>query len=390
MGSGQTYRLITISVALIFVALLYCGCIEHRFMYKFDRQGVCDFSYQARGDSLDIYEPEGSYPASPLFLVQTSTEIDSSGNETHILEAQTRIWGDSLPRTLGLKEVPFAEVFLKHPGELTRTPLFFMTFYNFECRFEGRRRSELEGDRWEFIPEECRRLESGEDSTLSNDERQILEEKYAAGMLLWNRERYKLRTREILETSLANRPEADLPQQWVDSALVEADSLIDAYASSIAVIDLDLVNLEWWDELEPRINQVLTENLNMIGDTILHGEIVYVSELLEMRHQVTEDLMDESFEVRADLPGRVINDNSMAMEVGVLIWKFNGEDLADNDVLMRATSLYLFPGRIAGVLVLALAIFLAVKLRKPKTAMEVETPEEPPQTHENPPPMGHG
>ena len=190
--------------------------------------------------------------------------------------------------------------------------------------------------------------------------------------------------------SLANRPEVDLPRQWVDSAMVEADSLINAYASSLAVLDLDLVDLEWWDELSPQINQILGENLNMIGDTILYGEIVQVGELLEMRHKVTEDLMDESFQIRADMPGRVISDNSEAMEVGVLIWTFNGEDLENDDILLKATSLYLYPGRIVGVLILALAIFLAVKFRKPKTPDETEEPEEPPQTHENPPPMGHG
>jgi hypothetical protein len=291
---------------------------------------------------------------------------------------------------LGLKEVPFAEVFLEHPARLVRTPLFFVSFYNFECRFEGRNRTELEGDLWMYIPEECRVLESGEDTTLSDHERLILEEKYAAGMIIWNTERYKLRAREIITRSMANRPEVDLPQQWVDSAMVEADSLIDAYASSIAVVDLDLVNLEWWDDLAPRINQILTENLNIIGDTIIFGEIVQVGELLEMRHQVTEDLMDESFKIRTDMPGRVISDNSLAMEEGVLIWTFNGEDLEDDDILLKATSLYLYPGRIIGVLVLALAVFLAVKLRKPKMPEETAEAEEPPQTHENPPPMGHG
>ncbi len=374
---------------VLFIPFLFVGCIEHRFFYRFDLDGVCDFDYVARGDSLDIYDPPGSFPAEPLFQVQTRTEVDSSGTETYILEAHTRIRGDSLPRTLGLKEVPWTEVFLKHPAHLARTPLFFAAIYKFEGIFKGRNRTEIEGERWKYIPQECHILENDADSTLTEEQRLILEEKYAAGMIIWNTERYKLRMREIIQRALTNRPDLDIPPKWIDSALVEVDAMIQVYAASKQLLDLDLSSLEWWEELSPVAHQIISENLNVMGDTTLKADLISVAELLEMRHQVTEDLLDENFEIHLDLPGRFISDNSEVMEAGILIWKFDGEEIVNDDFQMHAVSLYLFGARIIGFLVLLLAIFLAVILkRQPNKPEQAEPPAASP--HDSIPPTGHG
>ena len=374
-------------VALLLLLMMQ-GCIEHRFFYKFNVDGVCDFYYSARGDSLDIYDPAGSFPTEPLFTVNSWTEVDSAGTETHVLEAQGRFNPDDLPGTLGLKEIPWTDVFLKHPSRLYRTPLFFASIYKFQATFQSRERTATEGERWDHIPEECRVLESDEDTTLTDEERSILEEKYAAGMLLWNAERYKLRVREILQQALELNAKTNIPPDWVDSALTEVDSLIDAYLAAIKVEELDLANLEWWDDLAVGTNQILFENLNFIGDSTLQADIAHIGELLEMRHRVTEDLMDESFIIRVDLPGHTINANTKESDEGVLVWRFDGNDLADDNYVIRAYSFYVFGDRVIGALVLSLAIFLAVKLRRP--GEKKESVEPPPPSQDSIPPTGHG
>lgn len=375
-------------LAAFLLVLTMQGCIEHRFLYKFNVDGTCDFYYSARGDSLDIYDPAGSFPTEPLFIVKSRTEVDTAGTETHVLEAQGRFNPDDLPGTLGLKEIPWTEVFLKHPARLYRTPLFFVSIYIFQNTFESRERTVTEGERWNYIPEECRLLESEEDSALTDGERRILEEKYAAGMLLWNAERYKLRVREILQRALELNPEITIPPEWVDSALAEVDSLIDAYLAAISVEDLDLANLEWWDDLSAGTNQILFENLNFIGDSTLQADITHIGELLEMRHRVTEDIMDESFIIRVDLPGQTISSNTKESEEGVLVWRFDGSDLADDNYVIKAYSFYVFSDRVIGALVLLLAIYLAVKLKSP--AEKKESVEPPPPSHDSIPPVGHG
>lgn len=355
------------------------GCLECRYLYKFNLDGTCDFDYLAKGDSADIYEPAGSAPDTLFFKVKTWTELDTANREVYLLEATGRFSPDSLPANLGLKGAPWTSVFLQHPARLVRTPLFFLNIYKFQGSFRSRDRTATEGDPWDFIPEECRVLEGGEDSLLTQADRAVLEEKYAAGLLIWNMERYKRRFRQILQTVLEEHPaKAPVRPEWVDSALTEVDSLMDTYATSIPTENIDLVNLEWWKNLSPQANLILTENLNSIGDSVSLAEIERVGDIMELRHRVNEDLLDDSFEVRADLPGRVVSSNASAMEVGVLLWKFLGEDLQDKDYDMQAVSIYIFPARVVGVLVLILALYLGMKFRKTGERKEPAEPPPPP------------
>ncbi len=390
MEKRKSAPLITAAV-LLFVGMFGSGCISHTFLYKFDLTGECEFTYIARGDSADIFNPPGSYPTEPFFEVTTRKEVDSTGTETFILEAHQLLPGDSLPETMGLRSTPGTEVFLEHPTKLRRTSLFFAVVFKFDEVFKGRKRTEIEGEKWDFIPEECRILENDPDSLgISEADHIVLKEKYAEGLLRWNKERYKRRIREILERAQKLHPDIKVPDEWLESALAETDSLIEAHTSVLDFDELNLSDLEWWDDLSAEVNLILSENLNIIGDSTLKAEIVHIGELLEMRHQVTEDLMDESFEVRVDLPGRVLKSNAKAMDTGVLIWKFEGEDLADDDITLSALSLYLFADRIAGILVLIVALFLAIKLRRrtPESGEEGESPTLP--EHDSIPPVGHG
>ena len=253
MENRRIKQSLTIFTLLCFITLFSQGCISHFYTYKFGLDGNCDFSYEAKGDSADIYNPLGTYPESPFFVIETSTEVDSSGNTVFILQASRRFPPDSLPTTLGLREVPWTNVFLQHPAELKKTNLLFASIYKFKCTFKGRDLINTQGDRWKYIPPECKILETDADSTLSEDERAILEKEYLTGLLIWNTERYKLRFREIIKRVLTNNPEVTVPVEWVDSALVEVDYLIETYASGVELESTDFSNLEWWDDIAPDV-----------------------------------------------------------------------------------------------------------------------------------------
>jgi hypothetical protein len=376
------YRSVISLIGIGVFILITSGCIEHHYSYKVNMDGGVDFTYQARGDSVDIYNPHGSFPEDPFYKTKVWTEYDSNGAPTYVLEAQAHYTNGKPPATIGLREVPWGEILLHHPVTISRNPYFFFNLYRYAQTFIGRRSTDLEGDRWRYIPEECKVLETGGDSLLSDTERAVLEEKYAAGMLIWNAERYKMRVRQILERTLRQHPEYRIPQEWVDSSLAATDSMIYAY-SLAAQLDsktksLDQVNLEWWGAIsEPLLDEIL-KNLNTIGDTTLPGELLRISELLELRHQVSEDLLDESYEIRVDLPGRILKSNSNVMDKGVLVWKIFGQDLQEADVTLKASSLYLFPARIVGFLVLLAAIYLAIRLPRKKREQTVSAPPPPP------------
>lgn len=366
--------------------LLNSGCLERHYQYKMNLDGSCDFTYQARGDSADIYDPVGSYPEAPFFKIKTWSETDTAGKVTQVLEANASYTADSIPATLGLREVPWTSILLQHPARFNRKAFFFFNTYKFALTFQGRDRNGIEGDRWKYIPEECRALENGEDSLLSQAERAVLEEKYAAGMLLWNVERYKLRFQEIIQRAMQLHSKTKVSQAWVDSAMTELDTLLDALFHSVqmqATRGLDKINLEWWDALEPQANRILTQNLNIMGDSALAAEVLRVADLLELRHQVSKDLLDESFEIRVDLPGRITKSNAPTMDKGVLVWKYLGEDMQESDVALEASSLYLYPGRITVAIGLLVIGFLVWRFRKarPPEVMDQPPPPPPPRKH---------
>jgi len=361
--------------------ILSSGCIERHYSYKMNLDGSCEFTYEAKGDSADIYDPVGSYPESPFFNVTTRHETDDSGRTSFVLEAKALFHHDTIPAVLGLREVPWTEILLHHPAKFSHTDFFLFNRYHFQLTFVGRKRDAIEGDRWRYIPDECRVLESGKDSLLSEEERATLEEKYAAGMILWNLERYRMRLHEIIRRSLALHPEIKISPAWIDSANADLDSLLDLHFRAVQYLaaekKLDQISLEWWKDLEPAAQQIILENLNIIGDAALANEILRVSQLLEMQHQVSEDLSDESFEIRLDMPGRVTHSNSQTMEKGVLVWKYIGEDFAADDLVLEASSLYLFPVRIAGALVFLILLILAIRSRRRKSAAEAGPPPPP-------------
>ncbi len=361
---------------------LESGCIEHHYSYKVNLDGSVDFVYQASGDSVDIYNPLGSFPEDPFYKTKVWTEYDSNGAPTYVLEAKAHYANGTPPATIGLREVSWGEILLHHPVAINKNPYFFFNLYRYVQTFVGRHSTDLEGDRWSYIPEECKVLESGGDSLLTDSERSSLEEKYAAGMLLWNAERYKMRVRQIIERTMDEHPEYRIPKAWVDSSLAASDSLIYAYFLA-AQLDtttksLDQINLEWWGAIsEPLLHEIL-KNLNTIGDTTFPGELQRISELLELRHQVSEDLLDESYEIRVDLPGRIMKSNSNAMDRGILVWKLFGQDLQEGNVTLEASSLYLFPSRIVGFLVLLVAFYLAIRMTRKKREQSVAPPPPPP------------
>ena len=52
----------------------------------------------------------------------------------------------------------------------------------------------------------------------------------------------------------------------------------------------------------------------------------------------TEDLADEKWEVRVQMPGTVTEHNADAVEDGVLVWRFSAIAINDRDQVCRATS----------------------------------------------------
>jgi hypothetical protein len=220
-----------------------------------------------------------------------------------------------------------------------------LNLYKFEQVFQNRKLTATEGDRWKFIPPECKVLEGGGDSLLNPAERAVLEEKYSGGMILWNANRYHLCFQEIIQRLTTGPPEIALPTAQREELLARLDTIVDRQSRNEQMVSpggkLDMVNLEWWNDLFPQANVLIEQYLNPSGAAAFQQQIITVEDMLEFRHKVTEDLRDESYTIRVDMPGRVMRSTTQVMEKGVLVWKLLGQDIDDADVTLQATSIYL-------------------------------------------------
>jgi hypothetical protein len=103
--------------------------------------------------------------------------------------------------------------------------------------------------------------------------------------------------------------------------------------------------------------------LNPSAEAAFQQRLVTVENQLEFRHKITEDLKDESYTIRVDMPGRVMRSTTKVMEKGVLVWKLLGQDIDDADVTLQATSIYLNPLNIVVSLGAVLILILVTHAR---------------------------
>jgi hypothetical protein len=66
--------------------------------------------------------------------------------------------------------------------------------------------------------------------------------------------------------------------------------------------------------------------------------VLHALELGLVRSDRVQDLDDESFEVEVSLPGSVVEGNFLVAEGGVARFSFKGENLRDQDVVLRVVS----------------------------------------------------
>jgi hypothetical protein len=197
-----------------------------------------------------------------------------------------------------------------------------------------------------------------------------------------------MRLQETVNLARERYPDIEIPQAWIDSALVEGDAFIDNYVATHKWDSLDFADLEWWADLKPYTDRILAENLNIIGDTTFQTDLVHIGDMLELRHQVTEDLVDDTFVIRVKLPGFLISSNSESKEGEALVWEFDGDGLNDDNIEVKAVSVHIFFGRVIGALVLILVVLLGIQFRRPRQK-KGDSPEQAVPTS-SAPPTGHG
>ncbi len=331
----STLRFIIFSLAVI----IQSGCVEHSLKLTVLSENKLNIDYTMQGDRIDMEDGLEHIPDSTIW--NSSRSIKENDDETiHIFKSSLLLDSlELLSEALDWSKNSPDSVYLFKKAKVNVNEYFFLKIYTFYGYFQSRNFTHKYGDIWDYIPLECKVLEN--DNTvdaMTSSEVEILEKKYALGLIQWNRARYEQRFHKvwkIMKHKLADL--RSIPQSSFSIAFSGWKDDIRQHLNSIDADNPDLLALEWWEDLRPQFLGHFVDLLGMENISLVEQ----VSESIDKDYRISRDLDDEQFELELILPGIALNSDGTKQDDGSLIWKFSGKELMDGDIDMHSQSIQL-------------------------------------------------
>lgn len=358
-------RLLYLSTALI----LLTGCLEHRYFLRVGPDDRCRASYRLKGDGPDIQDGRELLPDSASWHLLRSVE-ESEDQTTHIIEGGIDFNHPAdIERGFDWNRKPSDSVYFRPQLILTSRRVPFGSVHKFLGRLKSREFNRFYGDVWEYVPPECRILENKElKEKLSEGDQEILEKKFALGILQWNRNRYE---RILDETVRVFRLRGELPPDSgsIAISIVRAgwESDIHSYLNNIELGQPETANLNWWSDLRPLF---LGRLLDLVGASRII-EAGVIADAFEQQYQITKDLEDDSFIFDICLPGRMMKTNG-DRSGDTLHWEASGKDFQNTDIEMVAVSFLPDNGQIGVAVGVVILISMGLMWRNRRLQSDVE------------------
>ncbi len=358
-------KIITISVILAFVSLL-AGCLEHRYRITAQADKSVGVEYELRGDRVDLEDGNELLPDSMIWSVVRSIE-ETEDQTTHILKGFRFIktfeeLGSSLDWQKGAED----SIYFRPQISLTARSIVFGKIWFFSTVIPSRRFIESFGDIWDYVPEECRVIENENDlKNVPADEVKMLERKFGLGVIQWNRARYERSFDRVWQICAAQNlliPDENqiglsvAKAGWVDD--------LHLYLNSLDVGEPQTANLNWWTDIKGNFidrfsNLVPQDNIEIVGR---------IADAIERNYLISKDLEDDKFLFDLTLPGFISAGNGIRTEQTVS-WNVSGKDIANEDVILTASTFQLDFAQITGTLFLIALIVWGLTRRKKRTTI---------------------
>lgn len=299
--------------------------------------------------------PDTGSAATRAALARSSWPLDAGEDEPRAGLAVTRDFArlEDVPRHFAPDSEPYRSAYLERTGSLTIRADGARTVYVFERVFHGRdhaRFATLERA-FESLPEELRQRFADEQAISAVDW-----ELTAGAVRAAFRENARLFARDAL-LGVFTRGDASLDPRAVEGIVARAG---DAVAEVVTVPRLAAIAGHSADEragearpaaeapnplesLEQEARSVLRASVEqslaaarVSGPT--RNAVLFALEWGFTAHDHTVDLGDETFEVSVTLPGTLVGGNFGSAAGATARWEFEGEELRDRDLVLRAVS----------------------------------------------------
>ncbi|MEM7203410.1 MAG: hypothetical protein AAF628_24315 [Planctomycetota bacterium] len=335
-GSRQL-RSILVVVLLVGGAPL-TGCLDREEDLTISPAGEVHVVHRITGDQADLDAGAARYPTHAPFSVQREAHVDRDGRRKVTLRSTATFRSvDALPEHFGPARDPRAAGALRQQSRLRQWVADGKRYYRFERVYRPRA--------WADYAVFYRRAFDPVREHIDNADaiwRQPLGERVRVVRALCSYERMKL-------------------QQWVAAGLHDA---LPGGAAELAALQLRAAIANYFDRVvdDHRLASSLTERLDELDrlcakiqtdveDLVARycrdqlgfdqGALAALQRHLQRSQHdfaVSQDLEDEHFVVRLELPGDLVAHNGDRVVDGHVVWEFDGRDLRDRSHRLLAIS----------------------------------------------------
>ncbi len=349
---------IFIKFSLIPVTLL-CGCIEHTFNLTVLPESEIEIVYNASGDVMDFNDDGQLMPDSTIWNIRTWTE--KRNDETvHNVEARLRL-ADllELNKQLNWQHSDADSVHLQSSFTVEKLPKLLGTIWRFTGVMFSRDFNKIYGDIWDYVPADCKALEDAKlMEKMTSGEIEILEEKFALGVIQWNINRFKRLFDRVWDAAMIHLPDlTETSETTLSIARTGWEEDLHQYLNELEIGEPSVANLDWWTDLRPiflgRLIDVTgpqtADLLGRIGDAIEH------------KYQISKDIEDDQYNFIVTMPGKTISSNGSPSKEGHIKWELPGKELQNEDIIMTAKNFELSTWRAVIMIFLVVLILNYVR-----------------------------
>ncbi len=334
-------RIAAVPIVLALIALALPGCLERKETIRVHRTGAVDLEIEISGDPADFASGDALPEEAGGWTVQKDeTQTDEQGRQTRNRTARMSVrGGQPLPDTFARPDGPEAATALRFPTEVRIEKRPDGTYYHFRRVYQPR-----EGARYDYYTRLFQ--ESGAFKQIQGKDPADLTDEEREQLLRQLRVLEALKHCEFIRAGVAAREEP-WPQHY---ELLLRRALLEHFEKADLTPVLELLRQPQSEERDAQVNRYGEELIEASRDTLRaqleelrvpRREIEAFFEAYDeeqARRAVTEDLGDERFVVRLELPGELVAHNGDSVNDGVVEWEFGGQALLDREHVLMATS----------------------------------------------------
>ncbi len=320
---------ITSSLLLALMVSL-TGCLERLEIVKIGADGAVSVEHRIKGDGGDLTGGSAAMPSETQYAVTRFTRPRKNGkNKDHFLIAKARYGSVAqMPSGFAAKGAKHAARDLRFDNQLVTRKEDGRTRYIFTRTYAPRAWAHYRYQRRQAFPEEVDKLARTDWGKKPWSERR----KVIQAMIDYERGKSVVWCAEAL-AAIKLAPQREAEAQSAARAALERHFL--THVTTTGVAQLFKMTAK---EMVAQATQMTRRIEQLVASTVAQAvgldkqETARFSEAFaSARHdfEVSDDLGDESFEVRISMPGKIVSHNGRSQSGSSVTWKFDGKDLRD-------------------------------------------------------------